>query len=169
MIDSSVLYDTLNHLVDRYDSEEATSKDQYLYAKLAVIEVCGWIEECMDDMVLDMSDRHIRRPRNVRIVQQEVNRIHGFRYNAHFRRLLTWIAGSVNVEKLEARLDPAKFQRLISELDSLATVRNQLAHTHTSFSPNFPNVEAPLRIRQRFDGVLSGLQDIETELNLIAY
>ena len=165
MIDSAEILDTLDDLIDRYNSGTATPKEQYFCAKIAVIEVCGWIEECMDRMVLDLSDNHIRRQANKKIVQRRVDHTHGFTYPRHFRPLLTWVIGGVSVEQLEARLDQRVFQLMQSELNSLARVRNQLAHS--SFNPYRPSLDSPSFVRVRFDRICEGLGDVESTLALL--
>ncbi len=52
MITKSYLFKTLNRL-DRLYNESRTDDKKIFYSKLALIELCGWIEETMDDDVLN--------------------------------------------------------------------------------------------------------------------
>ena len=165
MIDSTEIRDTLDDLIDRYNSRTAAPKEYYFCAKIAIIEVCGWIEECMDRMVLDLSNSHIRRPKNRKIVQRKVDGTHGFTYSRHFRPLLTWVIGSVSVEQLEEKLDQRVFELMKSELGSLATVRNQLAHS--SYDPYRPRLDSPSWVRDRFDRIYEGLGAVESTLAVL--
>ena len=52
MITKSYLLKTLNWLDQLYNDPTADDK-KIFYSKLALIELCGWIEETMDDDVLN--------------------------------------------------------------------------------------------------------------------
>ena len=88
MIDSSAIDATLERLADRYSDSVREPADQHLYAKLAVIEACGWIESCMDELILELSDRNLNQSKNRRAVAGEVKTTYGFIYNEHFRPML---------------------------------------------------------------------------------
>ena len=165
MIDSAEIRDTLDDLIDRYNSGTAIPKEQYLWAKIAIIEVCGWIEECMDRMVLDLSRNHLRRQENREIVRRRVDRTSGFTYARHFRPLLTWVIGGVSIEQLEAKLDQRVFQSMQAELKLLAKVRNQLAHT--LFAPYRPSLDSPSLVKDRFDRIYESLENVESTLALL--
>ncbi len=99
------------------------------YSKLAVIELCGWIELTMDEMVLSCAKKHLANPTNLAFVEKEViRRNYRFHYD-EFREMLMKVVGLVRVEELESRLDTAKFQRLKSTLGILEKTRNGEAHT----------------------------------------
>jgi hypothetical protein len=38
--------------LDRKYRKATTSKELFFYSKLAIFELCGWIEESMDDIIL---------------------------------------------------------------------------------------------------------------------
>ena len=57
MIARTYILDNLNKLDVRY-RKAATLKDSLFYSKLAVLELCGWIEESMDDVILRCARRH---------------------------------------------------------------------------------------------------------------
>lgn len=42
-----------------YNSSWRSPRRQFFFAKLAVLELCGWIEETMDDIVKDCKNRKI--------------------------------------------------------------------------------------------------------------
>jgi len=52
MITKSYLFKTLNWLDQLYNDPTADNQKTSSYSKLALIELCGWIEETMDDIVL---------------------------------------------------------------------------------------------------------------------
>ena len=166
MLDSSEIYHTLDSLIDEYDNSSITPKEKYLSAKLSIIEVCGWIEECMDRLVLDAPVLDDIRDDNRKIVKDQVKHIHGFSYENHFKHLLICLIGCVGVNSLEDQIDSYRFHQMISDLNSLRAIRNELAHT--SYAPNRSSLDAPATVRTRFDGVRKGLEDIEAALQLLA-
>lgn len=167
MIDSSAIYATLEHLADRYSDSVRKPADQHLYAKLAVIEACGWIESCMDELILGLSDRNLNQSKNKRTVEDEVKMTYSFSYNNHFRPMLISVVGFITVEKLEAALDESRFQALKSELGSLKTARDKAAHSFMGPSP--PRLDAPKRVQGQLSRVRAGLADIESQLRAWGY
>ena len=60
-----------------------------MYSKIAMLEMCGWIEQAMDDIVLSLVQRHLTIPENTkRFKDRAVQDTHGFEYISHFRPLL---------------------------------------------------------------------------------
>jgi len=51
MITDSEISDTLVLLKDHYDAEFGVKKMPELYSKIALLELCGWIEDSMDEIV----------------------------------------------------------------------------------------------------------------------
>ena len=167
MIDGSAIDATLAHLADRYAESVREPADQHLYAKLAVIEACGWIEGCMDELILGLSERNLAQPRNRRTVEREVEITYSFSYNKHFRPMLIAVIGFITVEKLEAALDESRFQALKSELGSLKTARDQAAHSFMGPSP--PRLDEPKRVQIQLARVRAGLAEIESKLRSWGY
>ena len=52
MVTKDYLLKTLNWLDQLYNDPTADDQKTSSYSKLALIELCGWIEETMDDIVL---------------------------------------------------------------------------------------------------------------------
>lgn len=117
--------------LDRLFREAASRKHALFYSKLAILELCGWIEESMDDVVLRCATRSVRSAANRDYVQNQiVKRTYGFDYERHFRAMLIRLLGLVVVERIEGIVDPGKAARLKATLTTLTTVRNTEAHTH---------------------------------------
>jgi hypothetical protein len=149
--------------LDRLYRDARTTKDALFFSKLAVLELCGWIEESMDDVVLRCSMRCLRDPSNRRQVKDSVvKKTYGFEYHKHFREMLTRLIGLVEVEKLERRLDATKHARLKSTLGSLAGARNAEAHTHLKGVTRVIN--APSVTIGHFSDVYDGLVEYDTAL-----
>lgn len=140
-----------------------TQKEALFFAKLALLELCGWIEESMDDIVVRCSRRIIKKSQNLKTVEHEiVKRNHGFDYERHFRTMLMKVIGLVNVERLEKVVDPTKKSQLESSLLTLKTSRNAEAHTHLKGITR--TINAPSVTIAHFHKVYAGLIEIDKRI-----
>jgi hypothetical protein len=84
----------------------ASQRESLFFSKLAILELCGWIEESMDDVVLRCAMRHLTLPGNRTYCEKDfVQRTYGFEYHRNFRFMLVRLLGLVNVEYIEARVN----------------------------------------------------------------
>jgi len=150
-------------LIDKLFRNCKNSRREQLYSKLAILELCGWIEESMDDIVRTYAYRHLLIQRNRDFVNGSViQRTHGFDYKNNFRRMLIQILGIVELEKFEQSLDPQNFAKMEAALDTLKTCRDAKAHTYTTGTTQ--RLDAPSATIGRFEEVYKGLKDIEKKL-----
>lgn len=124
--------DTLREL-DRWYNELPGGTDRpKLLAKLAVLELCGWLEHRLDSMV-----QSVGALVGVDVVWVDGNVLkdnHGFSYHDHLRRMLSKLVGEAAVVHLERTLEqasPGTLEQLKGALTTLWKSRGLLAHTHT--------------------------------------
>lgn len=130
MIGRGHILETLKILDKKYNSAVGV-KEPLLYSKLAIIELCGWIEESMDDIVIRCARRHLKNNDNIKYVKNEiVKRTYGFQYELHFRRMLIQLLGIINVERIEKNIDINKREEFKTTLNTLKDPRNSGAHPH---------------------------------------
>ena len=154
----------INDLDQLYQKSWRSSRRQFFYSKLAVLEVCGWIEETMDDIVKDCSNRKIAKPSNQSDINELVKRNYGFHYKNNFRKMLIPIIGLSQIEKIEKHLSlQGALPVLESKLDSLKIIRNQFAHTSTQIGI-IPNCNAPSVTRNDFLVIYNALREYEKAL-----
>lgn len=135
-------------------------RDSLFFSKLAILELCGWIEESMDDVVLRCAMRHLKEPSNRTYCKREVvERTYGFDYDRNFRFMLIRLLGLVNVEHIEARVDSVKRDRMTAALSSLKQQRNTEAHTHLRGVTRAIN--APSVTITQLDPVYEGLREFD--------
>ncbi|MEW8251009.1 MAG: hypothetical protein AB2740_12265 [Candidatus Thiodiazotropha sp.] len=138
----------------------SSSKEALFYSKLALLELCGWIEESMDDLILRYANQKLKEAANKRYVEKRVVKpTHGFDYEDHFRKMLIQLIGIINVEKLEKKVDATKKDALTRNLSNLSQARNPEAHTHlkgVTWSINAPSVTL-----SQFPAVYDGLKEYE--------
>src|SRR5438105_2751847 len=105
MIAKSYILTNLRAL-DRSYRRAASPKEAQFFSKLAILELCGWIEESMDDVILRCARKHLNVAANRSYCEKEVvKRTYGFDYHYNFRFMLIRLLGLIAVEKLEQRVD----------------------------------------------------------------
>lgn len=130
MIAKSYILTNLKALDWRY-KRSTSSKELLFFSKLAILELCGWIEESMDDIIRKCAKRHLRKQSNQKYVEIEIiKRNYGFDYQRHFRNMLVRMVGLISVERIERRVDQTKRSNLEATLSVLKTIRDSEAHTH---------------------------------------
>lgn len=143
MIAQGYITDNLQ-AINRGYLKASSQRESFFFSKLAILELCGWIEESMDDIVVRCAMRHLREPVNQKYCKEVfVKRSYGFDYDKNFRFMLIQLLGLVNVESIEARVDRNKRDTMTAALSSLTAQRNKEAHTHlkgATRSINAPSV-----------------------------
>lgn len=132
------------------DPEEAVA-----FAKLAVLEFCGWVEMTIDDIarcavILSLPAETDRKP-----LEALIKSTSGFNYSTHVTPLLVSAIGSVRFSEIERKMrDEALLERFSSILNTAEfnRMRNQAAHTFNDGTQR--NYDAP-------SSVLGKLQQIE--------
>jgi hypothetical protein len=162
MLPSGPLRAVLADLDSLHSSPGITAQRQNYYGKLALIELCGWIEQSLDNM----ARVHCSSIRNMNELDMLLKNVHGFNYK-NLRSILIQITGIVNVLDIEHSLitKGASYQILNSQLGSLSSKRNDAAHTH------MPGVQvtydAPSRILAELNQIEPSLLDMQYELSIV--
>lgn len=162
MLEHGQIIKTLKQLNELHNTNPSSDGQQEFYSKLALLELCGWIEECMDEIVLRIAQKNLRERENIETIKEMIDKNYGFEYKKNFRKLLIILIGIVNVEKLEQQLKQKVFIQFISTLDSLKKRRNNEAHTYIHGTTRI--IDAPSMTRKYFHDVYNGLQEIEKKM-----
>jgi hypothetical protein len=167
MIAKSYLLKNLETLDKLYNSSTSVIKGLF-YSKLAILELCGWIEESMDDVVRTCGNRRIKDKSNKTFLEDTIiKKTYGFEYDKHFRDMLINVIGLVGVEKLEKKIDSKKLAILRATLTSLKTFRDNEAHTHLKGVTK--RLNAPSVTKAQFLLVYEGLKEIDDKLRIIGF
>jgi hypothetical protein len=81
-----------------------STKDTLFYSKLAILELCGWLEESIDIIFMDFAKKHIKNPNNLKLIKEKIERNYGFDYDKNFKNLLIHITGIIVFERLESSM-----------------------------------------------------------------
>jgi hypothetical protein len=148
-------------------TKSLSRKREFFYAKLAVLEACGWIEETMDEIMKDYYVHKLLNVSNQNEMKGVVKRTFGFGYDNNFRKMIIYIVGLINTEKIEVVLDNRGILlNLKARLDTLKHYRDEFAHTHTrkGVIPNYPH---PTTIKNEINIIFSCLKSYQKELRKI--
>lgn len=138
------------------------------YCKLAVIELCGWIEQAMDDIVLASARRSSIA--GLASLEERVKRTYSFDYEDAFRPLLLLLVGYRQCEFIEVKLQgtpTSAFSTMQNSLSNLRPHRNTHAHTH--LESGTPQIMAPSNLRGQLKSIFKGLEELENELIALGY
>jgi len=151
--------------LDKLYSAPGSQRKSTMYCKMATLELCGWIEDTVDDIVLRHAKRKLKQNTNYRNYKRDfVKKTSGFVYDYHIRGLLMRLIGLIELEKMEKVVenDSAKITVLKAQLDNLVAVRNTAAHTHIkSVTPLY---FSPSACEGYFTRIYDCLKAIDNEL-----
>lgn len=103
-----------------------------MFAKLAVLEYCGWLEESFDDIARNCVRSKLRTKKSRDILEVRIKNTHGFVYKTHVRPLIGFALGTVRLLRLEKELArDGSLDVLKTNLEYMNHLRNKAAHTFT--------------------------------------
>jgi hypothetical protein len=122
--------DTTLKLLDAWYNEPSAGSDRpKLLSKLAVLELCGWLEGEFDRLLLAAESGRLKDATWVK--DNVIKHTSGFTYNDHWRPMLAAIVGEVFVRRVEARMEAnaaGELDRLKGSLKTLWRIRCSFAH-----------------------------------------
>lgn len=174
MFSTGNLFQTLDELETLFQNAQSPERS-IMYAKYALLELCGWIEQAEDHIVLDavnsLTDTDLKKH-----ITESVSKNYSFEFKK-FVSLLCSVIGAIEYEKmcnenLPVTTGTRPFNSLESNIDLLKRTRNQHAHTH--FEPgnqrnNFAQVNSspnlsPNLLKQRAKDIYEGFEELERSL-----
>lgn len=148
--------------------QNADTRQKLIFSKIAILDVCGWVEEAMDQLVLDAAIRAcLSNKRLTTIKERYIKNTYGFQYSKHFEKMMIAVVGYRILEKIEAS-KAAEINTLDGTLSQLTPLRNHYAHTHFNlnapYPPGFSSIPTPSVMKTHAISAIQGLSAIEAEL-----
>ena len=164
MINNTDIENSINELDQLYNSNTAQAT---YFSKLALLELCGWLEMSMDCIIKECADVKLTEQNNKDHTENKViGMTYGFHYDQHFRPMLMKLVGLIKLEQIENPLIVSgELSVLESHLGSLNQTRKRAAHTHIYGAT--VTYEAPSKIKQYLTTLYPILQKYETALQAI--
>lgn len=122
---------TLCDLNNKYNIALSTNQSDAIYfSKLALLEYCGWIEECFDIVVRRASKGKLKTAAFEKLITEVIDTNYGFQYKQHLRNMLIKTIGLDKTEKIELNLNKnGDITVFTSELSAIKKDRDSAAHT----------------------------------------
>ncbi len=165
MIAKSYIEGNLKELDRLYNRTTSMKKTNY-YSKLAILELCGWIEITIDDIVLSYAKKKLKETDNQKLVKDRVKKNYGFDYSNNLKPLFFTLIGIINYEKIENKLEKhSKITILKTTLDNLKISRNNAAHTYSKGTTT--TFSAPSLTLNEYNKICPIILELAKEINLI--
>jgi len=135
MITSKRIEKTLNFLDAEYNKSLLNGDQEIpiLFAKMAILEYCGWLELTFDEIARNCVRRKLRTFAARKVLEDKITTTHGFTYKDNVRPLLIYGLGAIKLKRIEAKLNRnGDLTRLKSNLGNMNKARREAAHTFTS-------------------------------------
>lgn len=146
----------------RFVASQASAQQQKELARLSIIVASGWIEECIDDLVLVSVNATCTNSYLKENLKKKVNFVYGFETDKHVLTLILLVVGAKRVNKyLSNPRHWVKFDKLKAALDYLSPYRNRAAHTYDGYLSNFI---APSVIISKIVDIRIGLNSLKSLL-----
>lgn len=144
-------------------------RESLLPSKAALLDVCGWLEEAMDRVVIDCASRcQLSAPRLASIQKKYIGKTYGFDYERHFEKMISAVVGFKVLEQAETQMGANTLMPFTSALSSLVPLRNHYAHTHLDTSQPYPknisSIPAPSALVPYVTQADTALQSLESAL-----
>ena len=157
MLDGRELRSNLEQLCTYYSDNLQSPELSLMIAKIAVLELSGWIEECIHNLARSSVSAASTDAQAQSLIDSIIKSKHGIRYDRHVQPILSVALGAVRLTAIERKLsENTKLDELKSELTTLHTYRNSLAHTYTRITSR---IDAPEITLDRFDRLLTLLRE----------
>ena len=107
MLHSNRIHKSLKNINREYDKSMSNNDYRWpiMYSKLAILELCGWIEEGFDEIARNSVRRKLKTKASRSLLENKIKRTHGFEYDKHAQQLLGIALGTVKLSELEKKLE----------------------------------------------------------------
>jgi hypothetical protein len=116
--------------LDHWFNEPSEGGDRpKLLSKLALLELCGWLEGYFDALIFRVNDLSLQDRAWTTSISARVS---GFEYEKHFRGMLVMLVGEVTARRIESAMEaanPGDLDRLKQQLRELWRKRCNIAHS----------------------------------------
>lgn len=171
MLSDNEVNDNLAYYIAQYNISSTNQRAMLLYSKSSILEVCGWVEEAMDKLVLDSAVRcRLSNARVKAIEEKYVNKTYGFSYKNHFEKMIVSVLGYQVLQVAEVKC-VRYLASMHGSLNELTPLRSYYAHTHFDLISPYPgtrtNIPTPSIMQNHLNNIQLGLTELESELKTL--
>lgn len=148
--------------------QNASSPRAYtMFAKHALLELCGWIEEA-EDYIIQSCAKKLSDTALKKLVADRIKTNSAFHFTDKFLPLLALVIGLAKYELIQNKLtaNGMYFTNLVSTINGLKDPRDKHAHTH--FETGKPQIngllngQSPNSLKQNAVEIYKGFSELET-------
>lgn len=162
MVSKSNILKSLNKL-DKIFRDNPDLKVKSYISKLALLELCGWLEESMDDIINKVAKKKLKESVNQNYVENNIIKsTNGFSYNGHFRYMLIRLVGIIDLEKIERKITITKIDSFRGRLGNLKDKRD--SHAHTFLKGTITTIQPPSTTIVEFNNIFKDLKIFEKQI-----
>lgn len=185
-MDATYIREVLENINKLYNEQNDKSQHNIpneLLCKMATLELCGWLEDEFDKMIINCRDNLYKKLPKLdskmlnnnffsnfnsynQTTSKELKNIHGLSYTKHFRKLLICLLGNPLVLMLEFNIGLNEIEVFSEKLDSLHEYRGTLAHKSFPSISIQQTLDTPSVTINLFDTIEPTLQKFEEFLDL---
>lgn len=152
----------LNELQTLYDSNTKSPTQQKYYSKLALLELCGWLESTFDDIAYEYALSNMPNSANTVDLDKKIELVYGCSYE-NLRTLLTLCIGLPKLLVLEEQFSrTGELVILKGDLNTLWGMRKPAAHT--SLAGRTEQFQTPTVLLIRLKSIYTILTRMDSEL-----
>lgn len=155
MLDVTLLNRNLKLCEEIYYQTDGDKKQ--LMLKLALLEACGWLEECLDSLYNEIT---IDQEKFEKEARKRIQGIYAFDATS-IQEALILLIGIVNYSRLEKSLNQEMWEISKSSLGTLKKARDSSAHTTYENTQNYMGISS---IENNIKNIMKSLYEIEKYL-----
>ncbi len=167
MIDYVRIKNTLELLDQEYNNaQNSTQVDPQmpvLFSKLAILELCGWIEVSVDNVLFEYVNKNVFKEENKKIIKGRIDANYGFKFKTNLQPLFCSVFGIKNYEAIIGALSDQELANMQTTLGNLAKSRDIAAHNNTEIGMT-PTYNAPSQTITDYIKIKPAFEKIEKEI-----
>ena len=167
MIDYESIENTLVLLENEYNNAQNNDTIDpqlpILFSKLAILELCGWIEVSVDKVLYEYVNSNLSKEENKKFIKEKIDGIYGFKFKTNLQPLFCSVLGIKNYETIIDTLSEQELSDMQTTLGNLAKLRDFAAHNNTQVGVT-PNYNAPSQTITNYRKLKPAFEKIEKEI-----
>lgn len=167
MIDYVRIKNTLELLDREYNNAQNCNQVDpqmpILFSKLAVLELCGWIEVSVDNVLFEYVNNNVVKEENKKIIKERIDVNYGFKFKTNLQPLFCSVLGIKNYETIIGALSDQELANMQTTLGNLAKLRDFAAHNNTEVGIT-PTYNAPSQTITEFKKIKPVFEKLEKEI-----
>lgn len=162
MVNYTAIKKTLVRLDSEYNTSIADPDMPVFFSKLAIIELSGWLEDSIDDILYDYMGRHLIDIDVIHDIKKDIiEKNYGFKYKQNIQKICFAVLGANNWENIKDKISTVDLLNLQTITGTLTNSRNNAAHSSTIVTRTF---NAPSITLSEFNKLMPAIQTIEKEV-----